>query len=218
MQNQIQPLNQSEMNPVKQSSIIFIFFISTLTCFAQTKSDEGPSLSTGTIDEQFDYVLRKSGNFKGTNGQAYEAVKRSMFLTLKAHTVDSLKTLKTKLNSSNNTVETQQKEIGDLKTKLSSTQSTLDATNLEKDSMSFLGLQTSKTNYNVVMWTIIAALLALLILFIYKFKNSNSITRDAKKALEETEEEFDEHRRTALEREQKVRRQLQDEINKQKGV
>ena len=36
--------------------------------------------------------------------------------------------------------------------------------------------------------------------------------------LEEIEEEFDDHRRTALEREQKVRRQLQDEINKQKGL
>ena len=32
-----------------------------------------------------------------------------------------------------------------------------------------------------------------------------------------TEEEFEEHRKTALEREQKVRRQLQDEINKQKN-
>lgn len=206
------------MNPIKQSSFIFIFLVSTLTCFSQAKLEEGPTLNTGTVDQQFDYVLRKSGNFKGTNGLAYEAVKRSMFLTLKAHTVDSLKTLKTKLNSSNNTVETQQKEINDLKVKLNSTQSTLDATNLEKDSMSLLGLQTSKTMYNVVIWTIIAALLALLILFIYKFKNSNAVTRSAKKALEDIEEEFDEHRRIALEREQKVRRQLQDEINKQKGV
>ena len=141
-----------------------------------------------------------------------------MFLTLRTHTLDSLNTLKTKLNNSKNTVNTQQKEIEDLKTKLNSTESTLNATNLEKDSMSLLGMQMSKTNYNMLMWVIIACLLALFILFVYKFKNSNAITRDAKKALEEIEEEFDEHRRTALEREQKVRRQLQDEINKQKGV
>ncbi len=66
------------------------------------------------------------------------------------------------------------------------------------------------------MWSIIGGLLALLLLFIYKFKNSNSITREANHNLAEIEEEFDDHRRTALEREQKVRRQLQDEINKQK--
>ncbi len=206
------------MNPIKQASLIAFFLISTV-CFSQAQSEEDKlSLNNGTINNQFEYVLKKSGNFKGTNGQAYEAVKRSMFLTLRNHTIDSLKTLKTKLDNSKNSVETQQKEITALKTKLNSTQSTLDSTNLEKDSMSLLGMQMSKTNYNVLMWTIIAGLLALFILFVYKFKNSNAVTRDAKKALEEIEEEFDDHRRTALEREQKVRRQLQDEINKQKGL
>lgn len=206
------------MNFIKQASLIFLFLISSQISFSQVKPAEEPNLNDGTVSEQFDYVLRKSGNFKGTNGQAYEAVKRSMFLTLRTHTLDSLNSLKTKLDNSKTTVNTQQKEIEDLKTKLNSTQSTLDATNLEKDSMSLLGIQMSKTNYNMLMWTIIACLLALFILFVYKFKNSNTITRNAKKALEEIEEEFDEHRRTALEREQKVRRQLQDEINKQKGV
>lgn len=206
------------MNLIKHALLVILFLISTLTSFSQTKPEEELSLNNSTIDNQFEYVLRKSGNFKGTNGQAYEAVKRSMFFTLRAHTIDSLNTLKSKLENSKNTTETQQKEINDLKTKLSSTQSTLEATNSEKNSMSLLGMQMSKTNYNVLMWTIIAALLALFILFVYKFKNSNAVTRDAKKALQEIEDEFDEHRRIALEREQKVRRQLQDEINKQKGI
>lgn len=206
------------MNPIKHTSLVILFLISTLTSFSQAKPEEELSLNSGTIENQFEYVLRKSGNFKGTNGQAYEAVKRSMLFTLRANTIDSLKTLKTKLENSKNTTETQLKEINDLKTSLSSTKSTLEATNSEKDSMSLLGMQMSKTNYNALMWTVIAALLALFILFVYKFKSSNAVTRDAKKALEEIEEEFDEHRRTALEREQKVRRQLQDEINKQKGI
>lgn len=206
------------MNPIKLTSLIAFFLISSLTSFSQTKQSEDIlSLNSGTIDNQFEYVFKKSGNFKGTNGQAYEAVKRSMLITLRAHTIDSLKTLKEKLGNSKNTVKTQQKEISDLKSNLSNTQSNLDKTNTEKNNMALFGMQMSKTNYNVLMWTIIAGLLALLILFIYKFKNSNAITRNAKKALEEIEEEFDDHRRTALEREQKVRRQLQDEINKQKG-
>ena len=84
--------------------------------------------------------------------------------------------------------------------------------------MALFGLQMSKTNYNVLLWSIIGILLVLLVFFIYKFKNSNSVTREAKKSLVETEEEFEDHRRVALEREQKVRRQLQDEINKQKTI
>lgn len=205
------------MNPIK--SLFFIVFtcIISLNSFSQTnQSDETLSLYESSIDKQFEYILRKSGNFKGTNGQPYEAVKRSMFLALRAHTKDSLNTVHKNLAETKAVVKTQAKEIADLKSNLSNTKVDLDKTNSEKNNMALFGMQMSKTNYNVLMWSIIAGLLALLIFFIYKFKNSNAITREANHNLAEIEEEFDEHRRTALEREQKVRRQLQDEINKQK--
>jgi hypothetical protein len=180
-------------------------------------SNEQYSLNSGNIDSQFEYVFRKSGNFRGTNGQPYEAVKQAWLLKLKANVLDSLKTTYKNLEDSEKTLAGQAKEIEDLKSQLTTTQSTLDQTNDEKNNMALLGMQTSKTNYNVIMWSIIAALFALLLFFIFKFKNSNALTRSAKLKLEEVESEFEEHRRVALEREQKVRRQLQDEINKQKS-
>ncbi|APY07475.1 tRNA (guanine-N1)-methyltransferase [Winogradskyella sp. J14-2] len=198
--------------------LIVTFNLQTLT--AQTQQDDAEeqySLNSGTIDSQFEYVFRKSGNFKGTNGQPYEAVKQAWLLKLKANVLDSLKTTYKDLANSEATVANQVKEIDDLKAKLGNTQTTLDQTNEEKNNMALLGMQTSKTNYNVIMWSIIAALTALLLFFIYKFKNSNSLTKEAKHKLEEVETEFEEHRRNALEREQKVRRQLQDEINKNKA-
>jgi len=206
------------MNKVK--FVVFFLFISlfTLSTQAQNNTEEDKlSLNSGTIDNQFEYILKKSGNFKGTNGQPYEAVKRSMFLTLRAHTIDSLKTIHKSLAETQAVVNSQAKEISSLKTSLTNTQGTLDQTNAEKDSMSLFGMQMSKSGYNVLLWSIIGGLLALLLLFIYRFKNSNSITRNANKALAEIEEEFEEHRKIALEREQKVRRQLQDELNKQKS-
>ncbi|PTM04190.1 MAG: tRNA (guanine-N1)-methyltransferase [Bacteroidetes bacterium] len=204
------------MKTLKFLGLTLIMVISANSLYAQ--DNETQSLNEGSINDQFEFILRKSGNFKGTTGQQYEAVNRSMFLTLQAHTIDSLKTLQSKLDNSNSTIQTQQKEIDDLKSNLDTTQSTLDATNLEKNNMSLLGLAMSKTSYNILMWSIIAGLLTLLLIFIYKFKSSNAITKASKKTLAETEEEFEEHRRSALEREQKVRRQLQDELNKQKGV
>jgi len=207
------------MNSFKFIIILSISLFCT-TVSAQTESNEEEdklSLNTGTIDNQFEYILRKSGNFKGTNGQPYEAVKRSMFLTLQAHTIDSLKTIHKELAETQAVVTSQSKEIATLKTSLANTQGTLNQTNEEKDSMSLFGMLMSKSGYNILMWSIIGALLAFLLFFIYKFKNSNAITRDANKSLAEIEEEFEEHRKIALEREQKVRRQLQDELNKQKN-
>jgi tetrahydromethanopterin S-methyltransferase subunit B len=200
--------------------VILIVILNLQTTNAQEQQDnteEQYSLDKGNINSQFEYVFRKSGNFKGTNGQPYEAVKQAWLIKLKANVLDSLKTTYQNLANSKTTVANQAKEIEDLKAKLGNTQTTLDQTNEEKNNMALLGMQTSKTNYNVIMWCIVAALTALLLFFIYKFKNSNSLTKEAKHKLEEVETEFEEHRRVALEREQKVRRQLQDEINKNKA-
>lgn len=178
-----------------------------------TDEEDTLSLTEGTIDNQFEYVIQKSYNY-----QEYKNVKKTWLYQLKAHTLDSLKALQNELKTTQNTVDSLDQEIVTLKTNLSETESTLADTNEEKDNMALFGFQMSKNNYNVLMWSIIGALFVLLLIFIYRFRNSNSVTRLAKKSLLETEEEFEEHRRTALEREQKVRRQLQDEINKQKTL
>ena len=205
------------MNSIKQIPLIILLFICSLSSFSQTKTEKNKlSLNSGTIDDQFEYVIQKSYTYKG-NGKVYKNVEYHWLTQLKAHTLDSLKAVHKDLTDTQLVVKKQNKEISDLKLNLTNTQSDLDKTNTEKDNMALFGMQMSKTNYNALMWAIIAGLLALLILFIYKFKNSNTITKDAKHALAEIEEEFDEHRKTALEREQKVRRQLQDEINKHKG-
>ena len=206
------------MNYMKSLAGIVLFFLCTLSSFAQTNEEEKEelSLNSGTIDNQFEYVIQKSSNWRDERGQTYKVTKRNWLYELKAHTLDSLKAVHKDLLDTQTIVSNQSKEITDLKTNLANTQSDLDKTNTEKNNMALFGMQMSKTGYNVLMWTIIAGLLALLLFFIYKFNNSNSVTKDAKRALSEMEEEFEEHRKTALEREQKVRRQLQDEINKQK--
>jgi len=206
------------MNYIKSLATIVLFSLCTITSFAQTNQEEEETLSldSGTIDNQFEYVIKKSSGWKDERGQQYKVTKINWLYELKAHTLDSLKAISKDLADTQITVDNQANEIAGLKTTLSNTEDDLKKTKSEKDSMSLFGIQMSKTAYNMVMWTIIAALLGLLLFFIYKFKNSNAITKEAKKSLSEIEEEFEEHRKTALEREQKVRRQLQDEINKQK--
>lgn len=190
-----------------------LFFIVANAQETTTEEEDQLSLTEGTIDNQFEYVIQKSYNY-----QDYKNVKKTWLYQLKAHTLDSLKAIQNDLKTTQNTVDSLALEITTLKTNLSETEATLVDTNEEKDNMALFGLQMSKNNYNVLMWSIIGVLFALLLLFIYRFRNSNSVTREAKKSLVETEGEFEEHRRTALEREQKVRRQLQDEINKQKTL
>lgn len=207
------------MKYFKISTILLVLLIGSTTMHAQEDSTQTQelSLSDGTIDNQFEYVIQKSNRYKDSNGRIYKVVRREWLFTLKSNTLDSIKAIQNQLDQTNQTITTQRNEIDGLQTNLRSTQDTLANTNKEKDSMALFGFQMSKGAYNVLLWSVIAALLGLLIFFIYKFKNSNAITKASKKSLMEIETEFEEHRRVALEREQKVRRQLQDEINKQKG-
>lgn len=195
-------------------AVILLVTFSLQTTKAQTakQAEDKLSLNSGTIDNQFEFVIRRSNSW-----QDYKTVKKTWLYALKAHTMDSLKAVHKDLADTKIVVSKQEGEIANLKSSLSNTESTLNATNEEKDNISLFGIQMSKASYKILMWAVIAGLLALLLFFIYKFKGSNSATRDAKHKLDEVESEFEEHRRNALEREQKVRRQLQDELNKQKS-
>ncbi|SDS55399.1 hypothetical protein SAMN04515667_2435 [Formosa sp. Hel1_31_208] len=185
------------------------YFSSTM---AQTANNEEKlSLNSGTIDNQFEYVIRRSNSW-----QEYKTVKKTWLYALKAHTIDSLNAVHKELNDTQAVVAAQAGEIDNLKQSLAVTKSELEDTIAEKDSMQLFGMQMTKPNYSLILWSIVGVLFALLLLFIYKYRNSNTITKHANKSLAETEEEFEEHRRNALEREQKVRRQLQDMINEQK--
>ena len=202
------------MKFLTKATVILIVTLSLQTTQAQTtKSTEDKlSLNSGTIDNQFEFVIRRSNSW-----QDYKTVKKTWLYALKSHTMDSLKAVHKNLADTKAVVKTQADEIMSLKASLSNTESTLSSTNEEKDNISLFGIQTSKASYKILMWSIAAGLLALLLFFIYKFKGSNSATREAKLKLGEVELEFEDHRRNALEREQKVRRQLQDELNKQKS-
>ncbi|AXT63473.1 tRNA (guanine-N1)-methyltransferase [Aquimarina sp. AD10] len=169
------------------------------------------ALKQSNISEQFDVVIKKSGRY-----QEYKVIKQVWINQLKANTIDTLKTLESKLTATNKQITDQKTTITGLEESLAKTNGDLSAVTEEKDSMSFFGIAVTKASYNTIMLVIIGILLGLLGFFIYRFKNSNAVTIQAKKALAETEEEFEDHRRRSLEREQKVMRKLQDEINKQR--
>jgi len=198
----------------KFTTLIFSFLI-ILNLAAQqtdaTSEQDKLSLTEGSIENQFEYVIQRSNSY-----QEFKVVKKVWLQQLKSHVIDSLNQVKSEVVKSAEVINQQAEELSQIKDDLNNTKLKLDSTITEKDSMQLFGLQLSKSSYSSLMWSIVAILLLLLLLFIYKFNASNSITNATKKKLVEVEDEYEEHRRVALEREQKVRRQLQDEINKQK--
>jgi len=173
------------------------------------------SLDRGPITSQFDYIYKKSGNYR-SDGKRYEVVRVISLDKLRQNVLDTLKVYSKKEGELKATISGHETTISSLNKKLEETTGNLTSVTEEKDSMSFLGIQVSKASYNTILWTAIGALLGTLLFFVYKFRKSNSLTQEAKSNLSELEVEYEDHRRRALEREQRISRQLQDEINKYK--
>lgn len=193
-------------------TVAIIIFLTTFSLQAQEeKAEEKLSLTTGSIENQFEYIFQKSNNY-----QEYKVVKKNWLYTLRNNTLDSVKRVEDALLVSKNLTAEQDKKISELNKQLAESNNNLATVTEEKDSISFFGALINKPAYKGIMWGIVLVLVLILGLFVYKFKNANVITQDARKSLAELESEYEEHRRKALEREQKARRQLQDEINKQK--
>ncbi|MDE0536433.1 hypothetical protein [Tenacibaculum sp. L6] len=193
---------------MKFFKIAFIF-IFTQSIIAQENLPEQPN----TVENQFNELYKKSNNY-----QIYKVIKKNEYLRLQKSILDSIKVIKTDAASKQVKINEQQKSITELQTKIDTLNSDLATSIGKEDAISFIGIPLDKATYNTIVWGIIFALLAGLAFFIYRFNNSNVVTKETKSLLADTEEEFEQYKRKSIEKEQKLRRQLQDEINKQRGV
>ncbi|MDC6364989.1 MULTISPECIES: tRNA (guanine-N1)-methyltransferase [Flavobacteriaceae] len=195
---------------------IFCTLTLLTTFFAvNAQNQETDDTQDQSLVGQFRELERKSGNYSA-NGIRYEVIRLSALNQIKKNIFDSINTANSSIKDLSATITANKAEIEDLNTKLQDTTQKLNTTTKEKDSISFFGALISKGTYKFLLWAIIVALLLFLLFFIYKFRNSNTLTHQAKTALADLEQEYEDHRRRALEREQKISRQLQDELNKQK--
>ncbi|TLX70429.1 hypothetical protein E9993_22190 [Labilibacter sediminis] len=189
-----------------------------ILCAGNSMAQEGAAqpqqgLEGGTLQSQFDYIYTKSESY-----EAYKVIKKSSLNKLKTNTLDSVKALKQEITDLENNVQEQQKEVNALKTELQETNAKLEQVTTEKDSFSFLGMMMSKGSYNMLVWSLVFIILITLLIMIVLFKRSNSITIKTKELLEEKQEEFDAHRKWALEREQTLARDLNKLKQKYKGL
>jgi len=195
--------------------LLMLLLTVTINYSQETETENKLSLDEGPISNQFDYISKRSGNYRA-DGVRYEVVKETNLYKLRKNVLDTLAAVSKKTAELKATIAEHETTITSLNNKLEETTTSLTAVSEEKDNMSLLGAQVSKGTYNIILWAIIGALFLFLGLFIFRFRNSNILTQEAKQNLSELELEYEDHRRRALEREQKISRQLQDERNKQK--
>lgn len=175
-------------------------------------SQENDTIEPKTIEGQFDKIFKVSATF-----QNYKIVGKDEFLSLKKNVLDSVKKFRKAFVNIENLLKNERENIAYLNETL--TQKTLELDNalFKENSISLFGATLNKYTYSFILWTIIIGFGAGIVFFVFKFLKSNVIAKQAQDSLLIVEEEFEIHRKNSIEREQKLRRQLQDEINKHRN-
>ena len=179
----------------------------------KTVAKQRAYIKDAPIKEQFEYIMEKGDTWKN-----YKVIQINWMKSFQSGFVDSLNAIRQDFLGSEKLVAKRDKTIKSLDLELSETKDALTTIQGEKDSMALLGIQMSKSSYNLFIWSLVGGLLVLTGFFFLLFKRSNSVTKETQVRLDEVREEFDAHRKNVLVREQKLARKLQDEINKNRNL
>lgn len=183
-----------------------------LLLFAITASRaQETSLSKNTIAKQFDYILDKSENYRDL-----KIVKTKWIQNLKQSITQSYGTIESQLFETKTVVRQQKAEIAKLQSELKQTSASLSQYTNSGSTVTFLGITFNQYVFATLFSIIFFGSLLSFAFFAIRFKKANEMTLHSKSILAELEEEYQEYKRRAIEREQKVSRQLLDEINKLK--
>ena len=188
---------------------LFIFcLLMSVSTFSQKAENDTLSLS-----KQFEQVYRRSSSYKD-----FKVIRKTTFQNLKNNALDSVKSIDEKFKIVSQKSLRLEQEINNISKIRLEQDLELSKAILEKNTISFAGLKLKKNTFKIIIWSIFLTLIILTCFFAYKLKDGIKITLQAKNELTIVEEEFNSYKKKSLVRDQKLRRQLQDEINKQRGV
>ena len=193
-------------------SLFFTLFLLFIQYTSFSQENNNVVIEDKTLEGQFDKIYRIS-----TSYQTYKVISKDKFQKLKNNVLDSIKASNKDLKEQKVFLKNERDNVAKLNAELNKTKEDLKKAQEKENSISLFGFQISKVTYNLILWLIIISLALALAFFVFKFSKSNILTKKAKEDLEDVEQEFEVHRKKTLEREQKLRRQLQDEINKQRN-
>ncbi len=192
---------------------VFTFFLLVIMFFngfaqSEVAQEVEKDLTNGTVEEQLNYVESKSNNFED-----FKVIKKTWYTTLKQNINDSIQTLEKEIATLRSNLSVEQATTRENYAKLNATQDSLTEALATQNDMKWIGISMEKPVYRFLMWGIVFMLGVILLVTLIRFKANNAKTKLAKADLEQLQTEFEEHRKAALLREQKLRRELQDEVN-----
>jgi peptidoglycan hydrolase CwlO-like protein len=192
---------------LKSRFIAFFTFLLISSSAAYAQEEEAPI--DNSLNGEFSSIMENSETF-----QRYKVVPITTLNSFWGKVQDSLAQYKNQIDVNQQKFEAEVEKVDTLKNTISSLESQLAESETLNNSIEFLGITVTKVVYNIIVWAIIIVLLVGCILLYLSFKNSHRVTKNTKRDYDNVQEELEEMRKTAQEKQIKLKRELQTALNK----
>lgn len=200
------------MNAMKPNLLILLLLCClTLAAYSQdntTEEETPPEPVATTLDEQYK-VLKESSNTHGN----YKIIRETKLDAFWTGTLDSIAATKDRLQLTQAKVNELQAELEGIKKDMAAKDKELAAYQHAATHISVLGIDILKENFIYTFWGVISFLVLALLIIGYRFKENNRVTAATRKENGTLKEEMEEFKKRSLEKEKKLRRELQTERN-----
>jgi hypothetical protein len=190
--------------------ILAVVVITVLTVKGQVTMPD--VLLKNSLKEQLNYLEEHTRIYDN-----YRAIREDMFQKLKGNISDTLSAANSKIAGLNKTKSALNLAIDSLRTNLESTRTRLEEMTSTKNSIRIIGMEINKLTYNNIMWTIVAGLVAVLLIGFFVFKRNITTIFNTKKEFQEIKDEFETYRKTSREAREKLTMDHFNEIKRIKS-
>jgi ABC-type multidrug transport system fused ATPase/permease subunit len=168
-------------------------------------------MDSASLQSQLDYIQERTRIYND-----FRAIRDDIFMKMKRNALDSLRSEKLEVSRLNSELAERNLQIETLNSELAQAKSDRDQAIRTKDSFFFLGIEMQKGLYNTIMWFIVVGLAVVGVIFFLMFKHSYVVTVQTKKELEATQAEYEEYKKSAREKYEKLVVNHHNEIMKLK--
>jgi hypothetical protein len=202
--------------------LLFVLVLTAPVVQAQGTATE-ENQAANSLSGQFNNLKSKSNSYMEGNRE-YKVVNvgllnsfwQSVQATIKETEQKQIKDLnatKQDLTEARATIEEQARQLEALKQDNAKKDAAVQQSEDEVNNISVLGMGIHKQVYVIINTSIIALLLIVLGIIFTQYKSSKRVTDEKKKEFDAIDQEYNEYKKNARERELKIKRELQTEMN-----
>jgi len=194
-------------------TINHIFCTVMLTVFLGSLAHAQENTDADQLDQQFEKLKSNSNSVQSGSGREYKVMNLQSLNSLWNDVQELMAASSEELEQTKSKVNALNEEVANLSQRVEAQQASIQESDFAVTHLSVLGNDISKSKFVATFWIVIGVLIVLLVVAVYQYKLTRDTTRRTQINFMQLQEEMEELRKTSLEKERRLRRELQTERN-----